>query len=187
MTPRRSGTISRVSDDDRLDALCRRLAEIGVPLFEPSASGPPLGDAEYPRLIVDLFRSGEPRLRFAIPCVLATHDGESGARATALAAATLSSAELEELGLLYRLTRCLIASRGPYLAFLLGRRPRLPALPIEPVDVPNPDEAHGERGIWYVRETCRERLVPDLAGGVAREFDTWLDLVRVHTRRRESA
>lgn len=174
-------------DDARLDALCRRLAEVGVPLFEPTATGPVLGGDEYARLIVDLFRSGEPRIRFAIPCLLAAHDGDAASEATGHAAARLSSQDTDDLGLLYRLARCLVASRAPYLSFLFGRRPALPPLPIEPADVPDPSESFGERGLWFVSETCRERLVPDLAGGVAREFDTWLDLVRTATRRRESA
>jgi hypothetical protein len=176
-----------VDQEARLDAMCRRLAEVGVPLFEPSAVGRALHGDEYAHLIVELFRAGEPRLRLAIPCLLAAHDGEPAARATAHAAAALSAEEADGLGLLYRLARCLVASRAPYLAFLFGRRPTLPPLPIEPVDVPDPSESHGERGLWFVSETCRERLVPDLAGGAARHFDTWLDLVRAETRRRESA
>ena len=42
------------ADEDRLDSMCRRLAELGVTLFEPRTSGPALDADEYPRLIVDL-------------------------------------------------------------------------------------------------------------------------------------
>jgi hypothetical protein len=165
----------------------RRLAELGVPLFETISDGPPLDEDEYARLIVALLRSGDARLRLAIPCLLAAHDGDVAARATGRAAAMLSAEEADDLGLLYRLARCLVTSRRPGLAFVAGRRPVLPPLPIEPTDVPGPEEAHGERGTWFVSETCRERGVPDIAGGAAREFDTWLDLLRATTRRRESA
>jgi len=175
------------ADEDRLDAMCRRLAEIGVPLFQRTTLGPKLGDDEYADLLVALSRSGEPRLRLAVPCVLAAHDGVVARRAVAHAAATMSAAEADELGLLYRLARCLIVSRGPYLVFLFGRRPTLPPLPIEPADVPDPADGRGESGLWFVAETCRERLLPDLAGGAAAEFDTWLDLVRAETKRLESA
>jgi len=167
--------------------MCRRLAEVGVPLFEPTSVGPELGADEYARLIVGLFRSGEPRLRLAILCLLASQDGERAATAVAHAAATLSAGEADELGLLYRLARSLLVSRAPYLAFLFGRRPTLPPSPLEPIDVPDPNDSHGERTLWFVAETCRERLIPDLAGGAAHQFDTWLDLVRTETRRRESA
>jgi hypothetical protein len=173
--------------EERLDAMCRRLAEVGVPLFEPTASGPGLGTEEYEELIVGLFRSGEPRLRLAIPCLLAVQDGKRARDAVARASATMSAREADELGLLYRLARCLVVSRAPYLALNFGRRPSLPPLPIEPIDIPGPEELRGEKGLRFASEVCLERGLPDMPGGAERQFDTWLDIAWVERRRRVSA
>jgi hypothetical protein len=187
-----SGSISTVPDpvdrETRLDGLRSKLADFGVALFDrPRATTTaPVGD-EYAALIVDLLESGDARLRLAVPCLLAAHDGAPAAAATTRAAAMLSAAAARELGLLYRLARCLVVSRGPYLAFLFGRRPTLPPLPIEPSDVPDPSELHGEKGLRFASEVFRERGLPDMPGGAERQFDTWLDLVRTHRWHRESA
>jgi hypothetical protein len=170
----------------RRAALRARLAELGVPLFERSAVGPPLRSGEYARLVTELLRSGDVRLRLAIPCLLAANDA-SAAAAVGTSAAGLSRAERTDLGLLYRLARCLVISRAPLLAYRLGRRPRLPPLPVEPAGVPDPDELRGEKGLRFASEWYRERRLPDLPGGAERQFDTWLDLVRTGSRRSESA
>ena len=170
----------------RLDALRARLAELGVPLFRRRAAGPPLAQDEYVELIGALFRSGDVRLRLAIPCLLAAND-TSAAEVVRTAAAALPKAGSVDLGLLYRLARCLVVSRAPLLAYRLGRSPALPPLPIEPAEVPDPAELRGEKGLRVASELFRERGLPDLPGGAERQFDTWLDLVGNGSRRRESA
>ncbi len=176
------------TEEAHLDELRSKLADFGVTLFERPHAVPstPTPD-EYAALIVDLARSGDPRLAHAIPCLLAVHDGDLAATAVARAYAALSGTEADELGLRYRLARCLVASRAPYLSFLFGRRPTLPPLPIEPIDVPDPSELRGEKGLQVASESYRERHLPDVAGGAERQFDTWLDLVRAESGRRESA
>jgi hypothetical protein len=173
--------------EDRRDALRSKLADFGVTLFDGPRDEPSTPSAdEYAALIVDLLRSGDARLRLAVPCLLAAQDGAPAATATSRAAATLTAAEGDELGLLYRLARCLVISRGPYLGFLFGRRPMLPALPIEPMHIPDPSELHGEKGIRFASESYCERGLPDMAGGAERQFDTWLDLVRTQSGRSEA-
>jgi hypothetical protein len=179
-----------VSDDRdaRLDELRSRLADFGVTLFdEPRATVCVPPPEEYDRVIVDLLRSGDARLRLAIPCLLAMHDGPPAASATTRAAAAVGPSEMDELGLLYRLARCLVSSRAPVLALLFGRRPELPPLPIEPIDVPDPSELRGEKGLRFASETYEERGLPDMAGGAERQFDTWLDIAWAERRRRVSA
>jgi hypothetical protein len=176
------------NEDAQLDELRSKLADYGVTLFERAPGRPTTPDVDdYAALIARLVKSGDARLRLAVPCLLAANDGALAATATSRAAAGLSAAEVGELGLLYRLARCLVASRAPYLAYVLSHRPTLPPLPIEPIDVPGPDELSGEKGLRFASESYWERGLPDLPGGVERQFDTWLDLASVRTGRRESA
>ena len=173
--------------EERREKLRDRLAEIGVPLFRASSAGAGrLETEEYSGLIVALLRSDDARLWLAIPCVLAAHDGRDAAAAVTQAAISLSAGEIGELGLLYRLSRCLVVSRSPLLMLLLGKRPLLPPLPIEPADVPDPSELCGEKGLGFASEWYCELGLPDLPGGAERQFDTWLDLVQP-ARHRESA
>lgn len=191
MTHRPSGSISPVSDDDRatrLDELRSKLADLGVTLFERPRAVPSVPTAdEYAALIADLARSGDPRLAHAIPCLLAVHDGDLAATAVGRAYASLPREDAELLGLRYRLARSLVLSRAPMLALLLGRRPVLRPLPIEPQGVPDPEELLGEKALRFASEAYCERALPDLPGGAERQFDTWIDIAWAERPRRVSA
>jgi hypothetical protein len=180
-----TGTLDR---EAYLDALRSRLADVGVTLFEPprTSTSVPTED-EYAALLVDLLRSGDVRLELAVPCLLAMHDGAAAARAVARAASALAQPERATLGLLYRLARYLVASRGMTFAFVFGRTPYLDPLPLEPADLPDPSELFGEKGLSVASESFRDRGEPDFAGGAQREFDTWLGIARAERRRREPA
>ncbi len=82
----------------------------------------------------------------------------------------------------YRLARALVASRRPDLERLLGHAPELRPLPIEPSDLPDPSALHGELTLFEASERARDDLEPDVAGGVAHVFDTWLRLLAVARR-----
>jgi hypothetical protein len=154
------------------------LATHGVTLFEscpPEGPRPPLL-AEYERLLGALVAAGA-RLQVAVPCLLAVHDGEA-ARVAVLGAAEAGGAATSRLGLLYRVARALLRARAPDLEFLLGRRPVLPPLAIEPPGV-DPTVRHGEAALAELSERARSFGEPDVAGGAARAFDTWLRLAAV--------
>jgi hypothetical protein len=161
-------TIGRVSD------LRARLAAMGIGLFDVAPEGPASPGDAYADLLVRLARSGDARLRAAIPCVLAAHD--TGAT-TALRAAIfrLDADSAATLAFLYRIARCLVASRGPDLR-RRGLGPELAPIPEEPAEIPDPEEMLGEMGPWVASELARERGAPDVAGDAASMFDLWLRL-----------
>ncbi len=153
-----------------------RLAALGVGVFDAAPEGPASpGDREYPDLLVRLIRSGDARLRAAIPCLLAVHDGPRAAAAVRDAIARLGADDAATLAFLYRIARCLVASRAPDLGFR-GLRPDLPPIPDEPAEIPDPEVRSGERGLWVASELARERGVPDVAGGAATMFNLWVRL-----------
>jgi hypothetical protein len=145
-------------------------------VFDAAPEGPASPDqVEYPDLLVRLVCSGDARLRAAIPCLVALHDGARAAAAVRDAISRLDEGEAETLAFLYRIARCLALSRGPDLRFH-GLRPDLPPIPEEPAEIPGPDVRSGERGLWIASELARERGAPDLGGAAASMFDLWLRL-----------
>jgi len=156
-----------------------RLAALGVGVFDAAPEGSvSLDPREYPALLAGLVSSGDARLKGAIPCVLALHDGPRAATAVREAIAHLGAEDAAALAFLYRVARCLVASRAPDLGFR-GLRPDLPPVPDEPAEIPGPEVRLGERGLWVASELARERGVPDLAGGAATIFDLWVRLPAV--------
>ncbi len=152
-----------------------RLRALGVGVFDAEPGGDPALDArEYGELLASLARS-DARLRAAIPCLLARHDGPRAAAAVRAAIARLPKDDGRTLAFLYRIARCLVVSRGPDLRDR-GLHPLLPAIPEEPAEIPGPDEMLGEEGPWVASELARERGQPDLAGDAGSMFDLWLRL-----------
>jgi hypothetical protein len=150
----------------------RRLAALGVGLFDAEPEGGPVLDArEYRDLLAILVRS-DARLKAAIPCLLARHDP---AAAVSAAISRLPKEEARMLAFLYRIARCLVVSREPDLR-ARGLRPRLKAIPEEPAEIPGPEEMLGEKGPWVASELARERGEPDFAGDATSMFDLWLRL-----------
>lgn len=153
-----------------------RLAALGVGVFDAAPDGRPSLDArEYPAFLAGLVRSGDARLRAAIPCLLAVHDGAGAAEAVRSAIGILSKDDAATLAFLYRIARCLVASRAPDLGFR-ELRPSLPPIPEEPAEIPGPEEMSGEKGPWVASGLAHERGVPDLAGDAQSMFDLWLRL-----------
>jgi hypothetical protein len=162
-----------------VDDLRARLAALGVGVFDAEPAGRTSLDVrEYPAFLVDLVRSGDARLKAAIPCVLAAHDGARAADAVRSAIRILPPDDAATLAFLYRIARCLAVSRGPDLRSRnLG--PDLRPIPEEPAEIPGPDEMLGEKGPWLASEFARESGAPDLAGDAASMFDLWLRLPAV--------
>lgn len=153
-----------------------RLAALGVGVFDSAPVGLPSLDAgEYPVLLAQLVRSGDARLKAAIPCLLALHDGVRGADAVRGALRNLPPRDATSLAFLYRIARCLVVSRGPDLGSR-GLRLDLPPIPEEPAEIPGPEEMLGEKRPWIASELARERGAPDLAGDAASMFDLWVRL-----------
>ena len=157
------------------DALRRRLAEIGVPLFEPTPTGS-TRSAVGP-LLVALLRSGDPRLLASIPCALA-----ATANSPVGVPSDLSGSEQDRLGLLHYAARCLATSRSPDLTQLFGKPLELPPSTAEPAGLPDPAESFGKRGLAAASERD-----PQLVGDAIRLFDQWLRIQRLERRTREPA
>lgn len=158
-------------------ALRSRLAQLGVGLFEPAAPRAAAApDAEsYAHLVAALAASGDPRLRASLPCLFALHD-EGAASAATDAASRLAPDARERLGLAWRIARALVVSRAPDLRHLFGRDRRLPPLPFEPDDLPDPGDDHGERCLWMAHRRHEDDPAGDPVGDLEDLFDAWLRL-----------
>jgi hypothetical protein len=159
------------------DATLRsRLAQHGVGLFRPAAPGaaaPAAGD--FAALVAALAASDDPRLVASLPCLFVLHDAGAPAAATT-AAAALGPRELARLGRAWRLARAFAVSHGPDIVHLFGRPRRLPPLPIEPADLPEPDADFGERCPAIAREMHDGDPEGNLVGDFVDLFETWLRL-----------
>jgi hypothetical protein len=160
-----------------LDALRRRLADIGVPLFDtPRARDEP----DCSALIGELLLSADPRLVASIPCVFTARPQTSVCLDRA--AAAFGPDDRSRAGLLHHVARCLVVSREPDLARLFGRAPSLDAATIEPRDLPPPSDSFGRAGLAAAAD--RE---PRLVGDAVRLFDQWLRILQLEQRTREFA
>lgn len=157
-------------DDARLR---QALAELGVGLFRSAPSVRPPSAREFETLVAALVRSEDPRLVASLPCLFVLHAGvaEEGVRR---AAEQLDGAGRELLGLAWRLARAFAVQWEPDIVHLFGRAVRLPPLPIEPSELPEPEADDGERCPAVARE-LHDR---DPGGNVVIDFidafRTWL-------------
>ncbi len=164
-----------MSSEAALDKLRTALARAGVGRFASTVANTPLSRDVLAELVRDLAASDDARLVASLPCLL-TAEAERGADAISTAAAQLDAAQRTRLGLLVRISRALAVSRAPNLAYALGRQPQVPPSPVEPDDLPPPDDDYGEHLLAVVREREREGLTASLVGDAEDLFDTWLRL-----------
>jgi hypothetical protein len=149
--------------------LRKRLARLGVPLFEPTAPIP--DDSDPAGVLVALLRSGDPRLVASIPCLIVI--GERTGGAAERASRRLDPGERERFGLLHYVARCLAASRAPDLRDLGVARVITP-IDSEPGELPDVTDQFGERGL--ARADDRDR---GLVGDAVDLFDTCLRALRL--------
>ena len=151
----------------------QRLADLGVGLFHaaPRVRTPSID--EFAALTVELVASGDPRLVASLPCLFVLHD-DLAAAAARRASHALDGADLERLGLAWRLGRAFAIQWEPDVVHLLGRRRRLPALPFEPSALPEPEEDLGERCPAVAREVHANDPAGNPVIDLIDTFRTWL-------------
>lgn len=167
-----------------MDDLHARLAAAGVGLFDvPAAPVTPLDRQGLSDLIVDVLDEGSASMAVAIPSLIVAQDLLAPA-AVGDAAGRLPPPARRRLGLLYRLARCLAASRRPDVEHYLGRCVSLPPWEGEPVDLPDPAERFGHSCLREARDEEEHPGIAGLAGDAERTFDQWLRILAVEGGRR---
>jgi len=162
-----------------MEELHARLAAAGVTLFdvppEPSHS---LDRAGLTALILDVLAEGSASLAVTLPSLFVAQD-HCATAAVGDAASRLSASARRRLGLLYRLARCLAASRRPDVEHYLGRQVTLPPWEGEPTDQPDPAERHGHSCLREARDEGENPGIAGIAGDAERTFDQWLRILSV--------
>ena len=162
-----------------MEDLHARLAAAGVPLFDAPASEVVVLDrAGLADLIRDLLAEDSPSLAVVLPCVFVAQDSHAAA-AVVDAAQSLGSGARRRLGLLYRLARCLAASRRPDVEHYIGRPVTLPSWDGEPADLPDPAERYGHSCLREARDEEENPGIAGVAGDAERTFDQWLRILAV--------
>ena len=122
-----------------------------------------------------LASSEDPRLVASLPCLFVRHDHLAPAAVT-VAADGLDPGSRARLGLAWRLARSFAVAREPDLLHLFGRARRLPPLPFEPRDLPDPELDLGERCPAIARELHDGDPGGNLVIDFIELFDAWLRL-----------
>jgi len=149
------------------------LAELGVGLFAPATSVRTPSTAELEDLITRLISSGDPRLVSSLPCLFVLHD-RVAPEAVRRVAEQIVGVDRESLGLAWRLARAFAIQWEPDVVHLFGCPHRLPALAVEPQQLPDPEEDFGERCPVIARELYAERAEGNIVIDLIDTFRTWL-------------
>ncbi len=149
------------------------LAELGVGLFAPAASVRTPSTAELEDLITRLITAGDPRLFSSLPCLFVLHD-QVAPEAVRRVAEQVAGVERASLGLAWRLARAFAIQWEPDVVHLFGSPHRLPALAVEPQQLPDPEDDFGERCPAIARELHAERPEGNVVIDLIDSFHTWL-------------
>jgi hypothetical protein len=154
-------------------ALRRRLAALGIGLFERAQTVTRPTPTQYADLVEGLAASDDPRLVASTACLALLHDRDAPA-AVETAGARLDPSARLRLGLVYRLARALAVSREPDIVHVLGRRRHPAPVSFEPADLPDPADDMGERCVSVARDAHDRDAGGNLVGDVEDLVDAWL-------------